>query len=99
MVKATSHRNDVPQVSDKGISPKDLGFNPALLRLVGAVIEETSGLNTQNIFQPPVERYKVTVQYALKMLEEMYAGEEENVARVASMRMTFEEAIAQMDST
>jgi hypothetical protein len=99
--KISAQNPDIPKRGDdnddgKEFTKADFAFNPVTLRIVSSAIEEASGLTTQTMFAPKLERLKTTVRWAFEELKGA-ALQDSDVCDLEAMAEDFETVVASME--
>jgi hypothetical protein len=83
MVKVAANENsDIQDLyNDKNIAASDFHFNPVSLRVVQAMIKASTGLTTDNMFSPRLERLESTIEWALEEMFREYEGESKRLVK------------------
>jgi hypothetical protein len=99
--KISTQNPDVPKRGDESNNGKefakaDFAFNPVTLRIVASAIEEASGLTTQTMFAPKLQRLKTTVRWAFKELKGA-ALQDTDVRGLEAMAEAFKTVVDSME--
>jgi hypothetical protein len=78
--KISANYPDMPNRTDSGagkkFKPGEFALNPVTLSIIGAAIHDASGLTTETMFAPKVQRIKTTIEWAIEELGSFDAFEE-----------------------